>query len=219
MPDRVPASSPPPGSDRSLVLASGSRYRADVLRRAGWTVQIDPPDVDERAADPLLASLGAAGLAIELARRKLAAVAPRHHGVLVVAADQVGVLEGGDGIRLLTKQRDRDAAVDQLCCMSGTTHRLVNGVAASEDGGSTVVEGSDVVEVTMRAYSRQEAAEYVERFEPFDTSGSYRIEDGAHMAPLEPFVRSIHGAHESGVVGMPLPLLQRLIEQLAAADT
>jgi septum formation protein len=210
-------SSTRPGEHRSgIVLASGSTYRAGVLRAAGWSVQIEPPDVDERAADGLLATVGPEGLALELARRKLAVVAPRHPSRVVVAADQLGVLGDGAHVVPLTKQPEVDTAVEQLCAMSGTTHRLVNGVVATADGGEHLVEGVDVVEVTMRVFSRAEAIDYVRRFEPFDTSGSYRIEDSERMAPLEPFVQSIHGGHPSSVVGMPLPLLTQLLEQLSS---
>ncbi|MCZ7628497.1 MAG: Maf family protein [Microthrixaceae bacterium] len=78
-----------------LVLASGSPYRARMLSDAGYKLVIDPPDVDERAADHLLDSLGPGGLAMELARRKAVAVAPRHRGSTVLAGDQVGVVGGG----------------------------------------------------------------------------------------------------------------------------
>lgn len=210
------APTPPAPDGTVLVLASGSTYRAGVLRDAGWTVEVDPASVDERAADGLLGVVGPDGLALELARRKLADVAPRHPDDLVVAADQIGVLDIAGGVLLLTKQPDVDDAVEQLCAMSGTTHRLVNAVAATADGGATVVAGVDVVEVTMRPFSEAEAFDYVRRFEPFDTSGSYRIEDDEHMAPREPFVQSIHGAHPSSVVGMPLALLDRLIGELTS---
>lgn len=213
------SSSPGTAHGGRIVLASGSRYRAGVLRDAGWDVEVDPPDVDERAADGLLDEVGPEGLALELARRKLADVAPRHPGRVVLAADQVGVLTTGTGHTMLTKQEDPDAAVEQLWSMSGTTHRLVNGVVVSNDGGGTVVEGVDVNEVTMRRFSRDEAAEYVQRFRPFDTSGSYRLEDGELMAPLAPFVVGVVGQHPSGVVGLPLPLLERLIREVADTVT
>ena len=59
--------------------------------------------------------------------------------------------------------------------------------------------------------SWSEARSYVERFAPFDTAGSYRLEDAAHMAPLEAFVVEVVGEHDSGVLGLPLPLLRRLL--------
>lgn len=204
-------------SERSIVLASGSTYRAHVLREAGWDVDTDPPDVDERAADELLSTAGPAGLALELARRKLRDVAPRHVGRLVVAADQVGVLDLGDRLVLLTKQPTVEGAVAQLCAMSGSTHRLVNGVAVTSDGGERVVEGVDEHVVTMRSYTRAEAEDYVRRFEPFDTSGSYRLEDGERMAPSAPLVETVEGEDSSGVLGLPLPLLARLVARLEEA--
>lgn len=196
------------------MLASGSRYRAQLLRDAGWHVQVDPPEVDERSADHLLSSHGPHGLALELARRKLADVAPRHPGRLVVAADQVGVLDTDDGPVMLTKQPQVDGAVDQLCAMAGTRHRLVNGVAATADGGVRVVDGVDVQTVTMRSFTRAEAVEYVQRFAPHDTAGSYRLEDGELMAPLTPFVVAVEGDDPSGVLGLPLGLLDRLLDRL-----
>lgn len=210
--DPVPA---PATSPARLVLASGSRYRAAVLAAAGYRVTVDPPGLDERALDGLLAELGAEGFALELARRKSALVRPRHHGAVVVAADQVGILDGPEGPVLLTKTPEPAAAVDQLVAMSGTTHRLVNGVVAVR-GPDRSAEGVDVVEVTMRPFDRSEAQEYVRRFAPHDTAGSYRIEDGDRMAPLAPFVVDVVGEDRSGVLGMPLPLLGRLLDRLAA---
>jgi predicted house-cleaning NTP pyrophosphatase (Maf/HAM1 superfamily) len=70
--------------------------------------------------------------------------------------------------------------------------------------------------VTMRRFTPGEARQYVERFEPFDSSGSYRLEDQERMAPLEPFVTEVRGEHDSGVLGLPLPLLDRLLAELAA---
>lgn len=216
MPQPSASASPHPSG---LVLASGSTYRASVLREAGWEVVVDPPHIDERAFDGLLGRLGPEGLAIELARRKLADVAHRHPGRVVLAADQVGVLEHEGRILMLTKQPEPEAAVRQLSRMAGSTHRLVNAVVMTVDAGTTVVEGTDVNEVTMRDFNVDEAREYVRRFRPFDTAGSYRLEDGAHMAPLDPFVTDIRGAHPSGVLGLPLPLLEQLAGRLGVEVT
>ncbi len=211
---RVPTDEQP-----ALVLASGSRYRSELLAAAGIAVVIDPPEVDERAADVLLSVLGPDGLAVELARRKAQAVAPRHPGRTIVAADQVGVLASDSAEpHLLSKQADVSGAVTQLMAMSGGRHHLVNGVVVVAPSGA-MHAGVDVQVVTMRAYGEAEALAYVERFAPFDTSGSYRIEDGEEleriMGPGAALVASVTGEDPSGVVGLPLPLLRRL---LADAD-
>jgi len=223
-----------------LVLASSSRYRAALLADAGIVATVDPPEIDERLLDSSLAELGADGVALELARRKAAAVAPRHPGALIVAADQVGVVRrprrpradvargwvaragveehaGGDelGVELmLTKQPDVERAVRQLMVMSGTSHELVNGVVVVDAATQRSAEGVDRQIVTMRDFTEAEALAYVTRFEPFDSSGSYRLEDQERMAPLPPFVVEVCGEHDSGVLGLPMPLLGRLLASL-----
>ena len=200
-----------------LVLASGSRYRAEVLRDAGYDVEVDPPSVDERALDALFEE-DPTRLALELAQLKAADVAPRHPGATVLAGDQVGVLITSDGPRQLTKQPDEEGAVEQLLAMSGTTHQLVNGLVLVriDSSGATQrsVGGIDVQEVTMRAFSPEEARAYVRRFEPYDSAGSYRLEDQDEMPPGERFVIDVRGEDPSGVLGLPLPLLSRLLEGL-----
>lgn len=198
-----------------LVLASGSRYRAELLATAGIAAEVDPPEVDERAADALMAELGPDGLAVELALRKALAVAPRHRGRVILAADQVGVLaERSGGVQLLTKQPGADGAVAQLMAMSGERHHLVNGVVVLGPTGS-MHSGVDVQVVTMRAYDERTARAYVELFSPFDTAGSYRLEDGEELERRHGagagLVASVTGEHPSGVVGLPLPLVARLL--------
>lgn len=213
VPDAVPAEPPVP-----LVLASGSRYRAALLAQAGIAVTIDPPDLDERALDHLFTDLGPEPFALDLAARKAIAVSRRHPGALVIAGDQVGVLEeAGRPPRMLTKQADPAGAVEQLMALSGSTHRLVNGLAVldlRDRDAPRLVDGLDVQVVTMRPFSRAEATSYVDRFAPFDSSGSYRLEDQDALAPGEGFVVSVQGEDRSGVLGLPLPLLRRLLGQL-----
>lgn len=202
-----------------LVLASGSRYRASVLRDAGYRVEIDAPDVDERSFDEVWQSDGAEALALVLAREKAHSVAPRHPSSIVVAGDQVGVLGSGKDPMMLVKHPSVDAAVEQLMAMSGTTHRLVNGMCVMDSATGSYAEGLDVQVVRMREFSEREARSYVARFEPFDTAGSYRLEDGPEMAPIDPFVVEVRGDGESGVLGMPLGLLARLLGLLSQPGT
>lgn len=205
-----------------VVLASGSRYRASMLARAGlgpehgFDVVIDPPDVDERALDHLFDELGAAAFATVLARAKADVVAPRQSGSLVLAGDQVGVVDLAGGAVQMTKQPDEDTATAQLLTMSGTTHRLVNSLVVVRTDTGDSVEGIDEQTVTMRTFTEDEARSYLRRFEPYDSSGCYRLEDQPLMAPIEPFITEVVGEHPSGVLGLPLPLLGRMLADLLA---
>ncbi len=179
------------------------------------------PDVDERALDDWLVTRGPAALAVELASRKLADVLARRpadlRGLPVVAADQVGVLLVDGEPTMLTKRGDHAGAVAQLRRLSGTTHELVNGLAVSRLG--RMATGVDVQRVTFRDLSDDEIDAYVERARPFDTAGSYRLEDdapGRRPPGSEPFVVEVVGEDPSGVLGLPIPLLDRLLAQVGA---
>ncbi|MGB6057232.1 MAG: Maf family protein [Microthrixaceae bacterium] len=200
---------------RELILASGSRYRARILAEAGLVARTDPPQVDERKLDPLFEQLGPEGFALELARLKAGDVAPRHPDAIVIAGDQVGVLTTRTGPRQLNKRPDEDSATAQLMSMAGTTHSLVNGIVVIDTAAGSSIEATDIMKVTMRSFTEAEARSYVRRFEPYDCSGSYRIEDQAEMGPGEGFISKVEGEHESGVKGLPLPLLRRMIAELA----
>lgn len=185
-----------------------------ILADAGFTAEVDPPNVDERDLDHLFRPLGPEGFALELAWLKARDVAPRHSNAIVVAGDQVGVLITRTGPRQLNKKPDEDSATAQLMSMAGTTHSLVNGLVVIDTVSGNSVAATDIMKVTMRPFTEDEARRYLRRFEPYDCSGSYRIEDQMEMPEGEGFVIKVEGEHDSGVKGLPLPLLRRMIAEV-----
>lgn len=192
----------------TLILASASRYRARVLRNAGYDLEVRRPSFDEAANRAPLLGVDPLRYALELATGKADSV-PLGRGEVLVAADQVGVLDTPAGPVELTQQPDVESAVAQLCAMSGTTHRLVNAVVARRldpvDRTVRTRHAFDVHRVSMASFDAAAARAYVERFRPFDTAGSYRIEDDAGL------VADIDGSGDDGVTGMPLATLRRLL--------
>lgn len=140
----------------------------------------------------------------------------RHPDSLVLAADQVGVLGAGEGVRLLVQQPSFEGAVEQLLSMSGTTHVLVNGLVLVDAASGRRVEGTDVQTVTMRSFGRTAAEAYVRRFEPYESAGSYRLEDQEQMPPEDRLLDGVAGEDPTGVLGMPLPLFQRMRVEIEA---
>lgn len=229
--------------DKVLILASGSRFRARVMAEAGIPAFTCPPDVDERALDDRLADSGVEEHALHLAEAKARSVlrslsedASRGRfvaigstqgddptemvldpdGVLVIGADQLGVVETNGSRHILHKMATSDDAVAQLMVLSGTTHKLVNGLVVVDGASGEIERGVDVMTITMRPFTEPEARVYVERFEPFDSAGSYRIEDQDEMEEGQGLVTSIEGEDLTGVLGMPVPLLRRMLVAVEA---
>ncbi|CAN5898346.1 Maf family nucleotide pyrophosphatase [soil metagenome] len=186
-----------------LVLASASPRRLDLLRQIGLEpAEIDPADIDETPAPRELPR----GYALRMAKAKLAAVAGRHPGRLVLAADSVVVC----GRRILPKAETLEEAKDCLDRLSGRRHRVLGGVAVAGRDGAVRAR---LVETTVR-FKRLEPAEiddYLQSGEWRGKAGGYAIQGRAAR-----FVAFLSGSY-SNVVGLPLYETMGLLKAAAQA--
>lgn len=153
-----------------VILASGSRYRAAQLRRAGITFRKRDPKVDEGPIHR--ANYTPAQKAEHLAAQKAGAVLPWvSRAPVVIGADQVPAL----GDRLLTKPGDAAGAAEQLRLLQGRTHDLFTAVCVRH--GDVQRRHVDHTRLTMRHLTDDQIARYVAADEPFDCAGSYKLEE------------------------------------------
>ena len=173
-----------------LVLASASPRRVELLRQVG----IEPAAIDPAAVDetPQLREQPVA-LAARLARAKAVAVAARHGGSFVLAADTVVAL----GRRILPKAETEAEARRCLNLLSGRRHRVLTAVCAIAPNGRHALR---LVTTTVR-FKRLEAAE----IDAYAASGEWRGKAGGYaiQGRAAGFIAWIGGSH-SNVVGLPL---------------
>ena len=173
-----------------LVLASASPRRLELLRQVGLEpAEIDPADIDESPGTGELPRT----YAVRMARAKLAAVACRHPGAIVLAADSVVVC----GRRILPKAETEAEARACLVLLSGRRHRVLGSLAVGRPDGTVRTR---LVETVVR-FKRLEAAEiddYLQSGEWRGKAGGYAIQGRAAR-----FVAFLSGSY-SNVVGLPL---------------
>jgi septum formation protein len=183
---------------RPLVLASTSRYRADLLRRLGLPFATFAPGVDEVA----LAGEAPAATAVRLAEAKARAAASTHRDALIVGSDQVASC----GAEAIGKPGSHENAVAQLRRLSGKTVVFHTGLALLDSAiGVCRSECIDVVS-TYRALTDAEIEAYLRREEPYDCAGSVKSE-GLGIALLE----RIASDDPTALIGLPLIRLCALL--------
>lgn len=183
-------------SDLRLVLASASPRRRELLALLGIPFLVDPPQVDETLPER---SPDVPAVARRLARHKALAVADRHPGAVVLAADTIVALRG----RLLGKPSNPAEAEAMLRLLMGREHRVVTAVAVTRGRRALVSHAS--TRVRLRNFADGELHAYARSGDAFDKAGAYAIQDGA-FRPVE----SYSGCY-CNVVGLPLALAAELL--------
>jgi septum formation protein len=188
-----------PGRRSSLVLASASPRRQELLARLGIPFTVEPSHIPElHPPGPPEAAL--ATVALDKAR----AVAGRWTAgrAVIIGADTEVVLDG----RYMGKPRDAADAVRILSALSGRTHEVITGVALVEAPPGREATAAVTTRVTMTAATREDIAAYVATGEPFDKAGGYAVQGlGARL------VARVEGCL-TNVVGLPVETTRRLLE-------
>ncbi len=179
----------------SVVLASSSPQRAEILRKLGVEFQVRLPGVEELTAGD------APELVVENARRKARAVEVGARD-LVIACDTDVLLDG----EVLGKPGDAAEARAYLERMSGRPHDVLSGLVVIEGGEER--EGLERTTVVFRQLSEAEKERYVRFGEWAGRSGGYAIQTlGSAL------VERVEGS-VSNVVGLPVGLLAELAPAL-----
>lgn len=152
----------------ALILASGSRYRAELLSRLHLPFTTASPGVDESPRP----GEAPAALAARLAREKALAVAGRLDGGLVIGSDQVADCGG----QVLGKPGTAERACAQLRAASGRTVTFWTALALANAATGRVQEAVVRCDVDFRELADDEIARYVALEQPLDCAGSFKSE-------------------------------------------
>ncbi len=181
--------------NETIVLASASPRRQELLRQIGCGFRVVVSDAEELSGD----GISPERLAVENARRKAEDVAAKEGGYApVLGADTVVAVDE----TILGKPKDEMDAVRMLRLLSGRQHFVYTGIALAYRGE---VYG-DVVrtEVWVDELSEKEIDAYIATGEPMDKAGAYAVQGIAAK-----FIPRIDGSF-SNVVGLPLHAVKEL---------
>jgi len=180
----------------TIILASGSRYRRELLGRLGLAFEAWSPEVDERP----LAGEAPRDTAIRLARLKARAGAARYPQAWIIGSDQVADVDG----RPVGKPGSAANARRQLAELSGRTVLFHTALCVLR--GERSHERLVTTEVVFRKLATAEIERYIEREPAFDCAGSAKSE-GLGIALLE----RLTSDDPTALVGLPLAVLGSIL--------
>ena len=179
------------GTNKLLILGSGSGARKDLLDSAGLTPdKIEIPDVDES----LKPNESPRHYVSRVARLKATAISCGKKSYLITADTTVSV-----GKRVLTKTSDEIKAKEYLRLLSGRRHNVFTAFCIKHNDVINLKLVKTVLK--MRLLTEKEIREYIESREWVGCAGAYSIQGRAKS--FFPFISGCY----SNVVGLPLPSL------------
>lgn len=184
----------------TLVLASTSAYRKELLTRLGLPFTTAAPEVDETP----LPDETPPQVVRRLAELKARAVAARYPGALIIGSDQVTVVDG----QILGKPGNHERAVVQLRLASGKRLDFFTGLCLFNTASSSLQVEVVSFGVVFRRLSDQQIENYLRREQPYHCAGSFKSE-ALGVALCERF----DGEDPSALIGLPLIRLVRMLEQ------
>ena len=186
---------------RSLILASSSPRRVELLTRAGYIFDVMPADVDEQRK----ANESPTEYVTRLAITKVSAIAAQNFDRVVIGADTTVVVDS----EVLGKPKGPEEAACMLQQLAGRAHKVMTGVAVRL--GEVCISAVEMTVVHLVELDDALIAWYVGTGEPLDKAGAYGIQGIASR-----FVDRIEGSY-SNVVGLPLVLVDQLLVRLSQA--
>lgn len=180
----------------TLILASTSKYRRELLERLRIPFEVVSPEVDETP----LAKETPAELVLRLAKAKAQAVAKQRPDAWVIGSDQVADFLGA----AIGKPHTHDRAMAQLQLMRGETIIFRTGLCLTK--GDIAHCTSVDTEVSFRKLSDEVLESYLLAEQPYDCAGSAKSE-GLGISLLS----SIKSEDPTALIGLPLIALSQLL--------
>jgi len=188
-------------SQYSVILASASPRRKQLLAEAGYQFMVVRPDIDESAFPAK--DIEACKYAERLALAKAKYVAEKHPDFLVIGADTVVDFQG----QIIGKPVDDKEAEQITKKLFSRPHKVITGIAIVRLSDGIELSESDTTTIYPKRLTSEQIVEHIKSESWRDKAGAYAIKENG-----DEFVERIEGSL-TNVIGLPMELLGRLLEK------
>jgi len=188
----------PPEPIKTLILASSSSYRRELLQKLTLDFISLSPNIDETA----LANETPEALVSRLALEKAKAIAKDNPNALIIGSDQVAVL----GKEILTKPHTHERAHKQLSIASGKRVTFLTSLCLYNSESDQYQLKVVTYSVDFLVLSEEQIEHYLRKEQPYDCAGSFKSEG----LGITLFAR-ISGEDPNSLIGLPLIALTSML--------
>lgn len=184
---------------RTIILASASPRRRELLSLIGLKFRVDVSDYEE----DLGLKLKPHELAKYLSLEKSRAVAHKYKDAVIIAADTFIVFRG----KLLGKPHTEREAMRMLTLLNNRLHSVITGYTVFDTRSGKKSSNSVETKVWFRKMTPDELLAYVRTGEPLDKAGAYAIQGLGSL-----IVKKIEGDYFN-VIGLPVASLAATLKK------
>lgn len=186
-------------TQRTLVLASKSPRRIELLKNIGLDFDVAPAHIDESN----LMHYESARTVMMLAEAKASKIAEQYPESIVIGSDTVVVFEG----HILGQPEDEEHAMQMLMMLNGRQHHVLTGISLICRQSGQVYTDFVKSMVKFKENSIDEIKAYVQTAEPFDKAGAYAIQGEAAK-----LIEKYQGCYHN-IVGLPVGRFKHMMEE------
>ncbi len=186
-----------------IILGSGSKFRKEIMERAGYEFSVLLSGVDERAIrteDPY-------ELPLTLAKAKARDILPKiSEPALLVTSDTVVICDG----RVYEKPTSAEEVRAFLREYSRAKHAdVATAILVTNTATGREASGVDICKVEFDEIPESAVSEFIASGDPYSRAGGFSVEDSA----LSPYIHAKGSSHDS-IMGLSLGLLAELFKKV-----
>lgn len=188
-----------------IILASTSKYRAQLVEKLGLPFECVKPLVDEEIIKSLLMAENASPLEVAetLSKQKGTSIQEIFTNDVIISGDQLVNFHG----KIIGKPGTKEKAIEQLMMMNNQSHELVTSTTLIAGGKSH--HNNNITKMKMKNLTEDEIRAYVELDNPIDCAGSIKIESYG-IALFE----KVESSDFSAIQGLPLIWISNTLKGL-----
>jgi septum formation protein len=179
--------------NRTIILASASPRRKELLEKIGLKFKVDPSDSNEI----LRLDISPERMVKAISNEKALKVAKKYADAIIIAADTLGIFNG----KIITKPANRDEAKAMLLELSDKSHRVITGFTILDTASKKVTSHTVETKVYFKKLTEEEIDHYINSGEPLDKAGAYGIQGLGSV-----LIKKIAGDFYN-VIGLPISAL------------